>query len=68
MVKHVLDVEKCRGCGNCAEECCLELWELVDVEGGKKRAQIVAEAAEVCNCCRCCVDACPEGAIEIIDE
>ena len=68
MVKHIIHVERCRGCGKCLEQCGLELWELVDTEDGKKRAQVVPEAAEICNCCLCCKDACPEDAIEIIDE
>jgi len=67
MVQHILDIQKCRGCGKCIEQCGLLLWELVDCEGGKKRAQVIAEAAEICNCCRCCQDACPEKAILIVD-
>jgi len=34
MVKHIVDEQKCRGCGKCVEECSLELWVLVDVEDG----------------------------------
>lgn len=68
MVKHIVDIEKCRGCGQCLERCGLELWELIEIGGNKKRARIIAEAAEICNCCLCCKDACPEQAIGIIDE
>jgi ferredoxin len=46
----------------------LELWELVEDEGGKKKARVIEEAGIVCNCCGFCRDACPEAAIIIIDE
>jgi len=68
MVAHIVDAEKCRGCGKCVEICGLELWVLVEEEGGKKRAQAIEEAAEICHCCLSCQDACPEGAILVRDE
>ena len=68
MVKHIVDIEKCRGCGKCVEECGLELWELVDTEEGKKRAQAIAEAKDICHMCLACRDACPEDAITIIED
>ena len=68
MVKHIVLMEKCRGCGKCLEECSLELWELVDAEEGTKRAQVIEEAKDICHMCLCCRDACPEDAITIIEE
>jgi NAD-dependent dihydropyrimidine dehydrogenase PreA subunit len=68
MVKHIVAVEKCRGCGKCVDICSLELWELVDAEGGRKRAQVIDEAGSICHACLCCRDACPEDAITIIQE
>ena len=65
MVMHILDIEKCRGCGKCIENCGMELWELIDWEDGTKKARAVGEAADICNGCKCCQDACPEEAIEI---
>jgi len=67
MVKHIVDSAKCCGCGQCLEQCGLELWELVMVEGGKKRAQARPEAAEICHMCLSCRDGCPEKAIAIIE-
>lgn len=67
MVKHIVDLEKCRGCGKCIERCGLELWVLVDVEGGKKKAQVIDEAKDICHMCLSCSDGCPEEAITIID-
>jgi 2-oxoglutarate ferredoxin oxidoreductase subunit delta len=65
MVKHIVDVEKCRGCGKCVEACGLELWFLKDGEDGKKIAQITEEAAEICHLCGSCREGCPEKAIFI---
>ena len=68
MVTHIIDLEKCRGCGKCVELCGLELWVLVDTDDGKKKAQVTEEAADICHCCLSCQDACPEDAIVIKDE
>ena len=68
MVKHIVDIKKCRGCGKCVDMCSLELWEMVDMEDGKKRAQVIEEASEICHCCKACQDACPGEAIVIVEE
>ena len=68
MVKHIVAVEKCRGCGKCVDICSLELWELVDGEGGRKLARVIDEAGDICHACLCCRDACPEDALTIIKE
>ena len=68
MVKHIVAVEKCRGCGECVEICGLELWELVDTDDGKKIAQAIEEAKDICHMCLACHDACPEDAITIVEE
>lgn len=67
MVIHTVDSEKCRGCGKCVEICSLELWELVDAGDNKKRAQVIAEAKDVCHMCLACHDVCPEQAITITE-
>jgi len=65
MVKHIVDLEKCRGCGKCVEACGLELWVLIDIEGDKKKAKVTEEAAEICHLCGTCREGCPEKAIFI---
>lgn len=68
MVRHVVDMEKCKGCGKCVDFCSLELFEFFEFEDGKQRARAVDEAKEVCNMCQTCQDACPEGAITVFEE
>ena len=68
MVKHSVDLVKCRGCGKCVEQCGLELWILVDADGGKKKALAIEEAKDMCHMCLACRDACPEDAIIITEE
>lgn len=65
MVKHIIAEEKCRGCGKCVDICSLELWELVEVDGGQKKARVIEEAGEICHTCMACRDACPEDAITV---
>jgi 2-oxoglutarate ferredoxin oxidoreductase subunit delta len=68
MVRHIVDTEKCRGCGKCVEACGLELWILKEREDGKKLAQVTEEAAEICHFCTTCREGCPEQAIIIVEE
>jgi len=68
MVRHIVAIEKCRGCGKCVEACGLELWELAETDDGTKKAFAIEEAGEVCHMCLVCRDTCPEGAITIIEE
>ena len=56
-----VDLEKCDGCGTCAEECPVECITIVE-EGGRKYA-VVNE--EECTDCETCVDACEKGAITV---
>lgn len=68
MVKHSVDAAKCRGCGKCVDICSLELWTLIDADGGKKKAQVIEEAKDICHMCLACHDTCPEEAITITEE
>ena len=57
-VKPVTDMDKCGGCGLCAEKCPM----------GSIRADNVAEVAGICIKCCACVKGCPSGAKYFTDE
>ena len=54
---HFVDLEKCTGCGECAENCPAEALTLEPEFG----------ISDACITCFCCVELCPEGALEVPD-
>ena len=54
-----VDLEKCTGCGTCAEVCPVEAIKI-----GNDKAQIDEEE---CVDCGTCVEECPEGALSLDD-
>jgi len=56
----VVNEEKCRGCGTCAEICEFHAPELVEIEPGTFVARI---NASLCKGCGTCTSWCPSGAI-----
>ncbi|MFC2056891.1 DUF169 domain-containing protein [Chloroflexota bacterium] len=65
MVKIEIDIERCKGCGTCADFCPTSVFELSEINGRK-----VSSAARIDDCCACntCVGQCPQGAILLTDE
>jgi NAD-dependent dihydropyrimidine dehydrogenase PreA subunit len=60
MVKIVVDINKCTGCGTCVDTCPVSVYELKD---GKS----VPVKPEECLVCRACEVQCPESAIQVIE-
>ncbi len=56
----VVNEEKCRGCGTCAEICEFQAPKLVEIEPGTFVARI---NASLCKGCGTCTSWCPSGAI-----
>jgi len=56
----VVDEEKCRGCGTCAEICDYQAPKLVQISEGVYTARI---NASLCKGCGTCASWCPSGAI-----
>jgi NAD-dependent dihydropyrimidine dehydrogenase PreA subunit len=60
----VIDYNRCTGALACYEVCPSEVFDIKDIDGVKKAVVALPE-----NCIECeqCVEACPEGAIELIE-
>jgi formate hydrogenlyase subunit 6/NADH:ubiquinone oxidoreductase subunit I len=61
----VIDIEKCTGCGVCAQICPGDVLEMVG-EGKKKKASVRAGGKPSCMACNCCQAACPADAIKAV--
>jgi NAD-dependent dihydropyrimidine dehydrogenase PreA subunit len=57
-----IDMEKCTGCGTCATECPMEVYDK------PKNDKAVPARVDDCTKCQTCVGACPENAIEVEEE
>ena len=56
-----VDLEKCTGCGTCADVCPNEVFEIVD-----EKSQVTRP--DDCTACEQCVMECPEEAITLEEE
>jgi len=56
----MVDPERCRGCGQCAEICLFQAPSLVEVEPGRFAAEV---NPSLCKGCGTCASWCPSGAI-----
>ncbi len=58
-----IDVEKCIGCGLCAEVCAFSAIELEEIEGKGFRAKNISAS---CKGCGLCASSCPQQAIDML--
>ena len=69
---HTNDLEKCVGCGTCADICQNEAIDMVPVEGiePQKGDSGLRPMIDYGRCCWCglCVDACPTGSLQMSKE
>ena len=56
-----VDWTKCTGAGVCNQICPMNVYDMVDTEGGKKKAKPTRSAD--CIICLACVNGCPQNAI-----
>jgi len=67
--RHVLDLEKCRGCGLCSRICPNKALEMTERKIAKRSQEKVARYPQIdyTKCCFCglCVDICPTGALRM---
>jgi len=56
-----VDLEKCTGCGTCADVCPNEVFEIMD-----EKSQVARP--DDCTACEQCVMECPEEAITLEEE
>jgi NAD-dependent dihydropyrimidine dehydrogenase PreA subunit len=61
----VIDYKKCSGALACYEVCPAEVFDIEEIDHVKKT---VVARPENCIECEQCVEACPEDAIELVDE
>ncbi|PWL64367.1 4Fe-4S dicluster domain-containing protein [Bilophila wadsworthia] len=57
----IIDPEKCKGCGTCAQICPVQVFRFHRAEEKTPRPVF----GEECWHCNCCVEDCPAGAIRL---
>jgi len=66
---HVNDLDKCTGCGNCADICPNEAIQMIELPGLESRPGYKNERPQIDygRCCFCglCVDICPPGSLKL---
>lgn len=67
---HVNDIDKCVGCGTCAEICQNNAIDMVEAAGFEKGDTGLRPRVDYGRCCWCalCVDVCPSGSLGMSNE
>ncbi len=61
----IVDIEKCRACGECVRVCPNQAFALVEEDG--RRYVVFSGDPGDCIGCYSCEASCPEGAIRVLD-
>ena len=65
--KHIIDIERCKGCGLCVEVCPKKVLELSDKVNSKGYFPAVQARPKDCVFCTTCCIMCPDVAIAILE-
>jgi 2-oxoglutarate ferredoxin oxidoreductase subunit delta len=66
--KHIIDAERCKGCGLCVHFCPKNVLEITDKVNAKGNFPAFQARPEDCIHCAICCTMCPDVAISIVEE
>lgn len=67
-LKHIIDVDRCKGCGLCVNICPKNVLEISDKVNAKGYFPVYQARAKDCIFCTKCCIMCPDVAITIVEE
>ena len=65
--KHIVDSERCKGCGHCVNICPKNVLEITDTVNAKGHFPAYQARPEDCIFCTMCCIMCPDVAIRIVE-
>ncbi len=66
--KHIIDAERCKGCGLCVHFCPKNVLEITEKVNAKGHFPAFQARPEDCIHCAICCTMCPDVAISIVEE
>ena len=66
-LKHVVEVERCKGCGLCVIVCAKKVLEISETVSAKGYSSVFQARPDDCIKCTLCCIMCPDVAITIIE-
>ena len=67
-LKHIIDSERCKGCGFCVNFCPKNVLEITKKVNAKGHFPVIQARPEDCIHCTICCVMCPDVAIRIVEE